>query len=59
MFVEPGGDKDMQNYNFACCFIWVADIVGGTQAEGFWELGAEGNILAYEERGNRRVQETT
>ena len=30
-----------QNYNSACCFVWmwnlVADIEGGTQAEGVWE----------------------
>jgi hypothetical protein len=29
------------NYNFACGFVWVlnlvADVEGGTQAEGFWE----------------------
>jgi hypothetical protein len=34
-------DKDTQNYNFACSFVWVwnlvADIEGGTWAEGVWE----------------------
>jgi len=30
--------QDMKNYNFACCFVWmlnlVVDIVGGKEAEG-------------------------
>jgi len=34
-------DQDIQNYNFARGFVWVwnlvADIEGGTQAEGVWE----------------------
>jgi len=34
-------DQDIQNYNFARSFVWmwnlVADIEGGTQAEGVWE----------------------
>ena len=33
------------NYNFACCFVWVWNLVsdteGGTWAKGVWELGAE------------------
>ena len=40
----------MKNYNFACCFVWiwnlVADIEGETQAEGVWEQGVEENIWA-------------
>ena len=36
------------NYNLACCFVWVwnlvADIVGGKEAEGVWEWGVEKNI---------------
>ena len=38
----------IQNNNFACCFVWVwnlvAHIEGGTQAEGVGEQGAEENI---------------
>ena len=34
-------DQDIENYNFARGFVWVwnlvADIEGGTQAEGVWE----------------------
>ena len=34
-------DQYIQNYNFACCFVWlwnlVADIAGGKEAEGVWE----------------------
>ena len=34
-------DEDIRNYNSACCFIWVwnlvVDIEGGTQAEGVRE----------------------
>ena len=33
--------SDIKNYNFAHGFVWVwnlvADIEGGTQAEGVWE----------------------
>ena len=40
--------KDIQNRNSACCFVWVrnlvADIEGGTQAEGVREQGVEENI---------------
>ena len=40
--------KDIQNYNFACCFVWVwnlvTDIEGGKEAEGVWEYGIEENI---------------
>jgi len=36
------------DYNFACCFVWVwnlvADIAGGKEAEGVWEHGVEENI---------------
>ena len=35
-------------YLFACCFVWVwnlvADIQGGKEAEGVWEYGVEENI---------------
>jgi hypothetical protein len=37
----------------------VADIEGGTQAEGVRELGIEENIWAYEGRGNRDVEKPT
>ena len=44
-----------QNYNLACCFVWVwilvADIEGGKEAEGVWEYGVEENIWT-EEGGN-------
>ena len=40
--------QDILNYNFADCFVWVwklfVDIVGGKEAEGVWEHGAEENI---------------
>jgi len=36
----------------------VADIEGGTQAEGVGEYGVEENIWAFEGRGNRRIEET-
>ena len=43
-------DKDIENHNFACWFVWVWNLVanteGGTQAEGVWEQGAEENIWA-------------
>jgi len=35
-------------YNFACCFVWVwnlvADTAAGKEAEGVWEHGVEENI---------------
>ena len=34
--------------NFACCFVWVwnlvPDIEEGKEAEGVWENGVEGNV---------------
>jgi hypothetical protein len=40
----------MQNYNFACCFMWlrklVAHIEGWTGVEGFRELSSEKDFLA-------------
>ena len=40
--------KNIKNYNFACRFVWVwdlvADIEGGTEAEGVCEYGVEENI---------------
>ena len=34
--------------NFACCFVWVwnlvVDTAGGKEAEGVWEQGVEENI---------------
>jgi hypothetical protein len=48
-------------YNFACCFVWVwnlvADIAGGKIAEGVWEHGVEENIWIYEGRGNGGMEE--
>ena len=39
---------EQQNYNFACCFVWVwnlvADIAGGKEAESVWEHGVEENV---------------
>ena len=38
----------LQAYNFACCFVWVwnlvVDIAGRKEAEGVWEHGVEENI---------------
>ena len=49
------------NYNFACCFVWVwnlvADIAGGKAAEGVWEHGVEENIWTWEGRGNGGMEE--
>ena len=46
--IQKFKDQDIQNYNFACCFVWVwnlvVDIVGGKEAEGVWEYGVEENI---------------
>jgi len=46
--IQKFKDQDIQNYNFACCFVWVwnlvADIAGGKEAEGVWEHGVEENI---------------
>jgi len=56
-------DRDIQNYKFAGCFVWVwnlvADIAGGKDAEGFWEHGVEENILTQEGRGNGGMEEIT
>jgi hypothetical protein len=42
--------KDIQNYNLACCFVWLWNLVvhieGGKQAEGFREFDAEEDIWA-------------
>ena len=39
--IQKFKDQDTQNCNSACCFVWmwnlVADIEGGTQAEGVRE----------------------
>ena len=41
--IQKFKDQDLQNYNFACCFVWVwnlvVDIAGGKEAEGVWEHG--------------------
>ena len=41
-------DQDIQNYNFAGCFVWVwnlvIDIAGGKEAKSVWEYGVEQNI---------------
>jgi hypothetical protein len=46
--VQKFKDQDIHNYNFACFSVWVwnlvADIEGGTEAEGVWERGVEENI---------------
>ena len=45
-----------RHYNFACCYVWVwnmvVDIAGGKKAEGVWEHGFEENIWTEEGRGN-------
>ena len=39
--IQKFKDQDIQNYNFACCFVWVwnlvVDTAGGKEAEGIWE----------------------
>jgi len=54
-------DQDIQNYNLACCFVWVwnlvADIAGGKEAEGIWEHGVAENIWTEEGRGNGGMEE--
>ena len=46
--IQKFKDQDIENYNFACCFVWVcnlvADIAGGKEAEGVSEHGVEENI---------------
>jgi hypothetical protein len=53
---------DIQNYSFACGAVWVwnlvSEIKGGTQTEGVWEQGAEGNIWTEEGLSDRRLEET-
>ena len=53
----------MQNYNCACCYVWVysltSDIEGGTQAEGVLEQSAGEDIWAEEGRGKTGVEKTT
>ena len=43
--IQKFKDQDIQNYNFACCFVsvWnlVVDIAGGKEAEGVREQGVE------------------
>ena len=55
--------QNIQTCNFACCFVWVWNLVchikGGTQAEGVWEYGAQDSIWAKDGRGNRGVEKTT
>ena len=40
--------QDIQNYNVACCFVWVWNLVddtaGGKEAECVWEHGVKENI---------------
>jgi len=46
--IQKFKDQDIENYNFACWFVWVwnlvVDIAGGKEAEGVWEHGVEENI---------------
>ena len=59
--IQKFKDQDIQNYNFACCFVWVwnlvADIEGGKETEGVWEYGVEENIWTEEGRGNGDMEE--
>ena len=54
-------DQDIGNYNFACCFVWVwnlvADIAVGKEAVGVWEHGVEENIWTEEGWGNEGLEE--
>jgi len=49
------------HYNFACCFVWmwnlVADNVGEKEAEGVWKHGVEANIWTLEGWGNGGMEE--
>jgi hypothetical protein len=46
--IQKYKDEDTQNHNFACCFVWVLNVIvhieRGTQTEGFQDIGAEENI---------------
>ena len=46
--IQKFKDQDILNYNIACFFVWVwnlvADIAGGKEAEGVWQYGVEENI---------------
>ena len=46
--IQKFKDQDILNYNIACFFVWVwnlvADIAGGKETEGVWEQGVEENI---------------
>ena len=59
--IQKFKDQDIYNYNFACCFVWVwnllVDIAGGKEAEGVWEYGVEENIWTWEGRGNGGMEE--
>ena len=48
--------------NFACCFVWVwnlvFDIAEGKEAEGVWEHGVQENIWTEEGLDKGGVEET-
>jgi hypothetical protein len=52
----------IQNYNFACDFLWVRNLVfnikGGTQTEVVWEQDAEVYIWTEERRSDGSLEET-
>ena len=35
--IQKYKDQDIQNYNFACCFVWVWNLVTHIEGEGVWE----------------------
>jgi hypothetical protein len=52
----------IQDYNFACGFVWVPNLVsdttGGTYTERVWEQGVEDDIRTKEGWSDGRVEKT-
>jgi hypothetical protein len=48
----------MQNYNFACGFVWVRNLVSNIKGGSVWGHGAEENIWTEEGSCDRRLEET-
>jgi hypothetical protein len=50
----------VQNYNFACSFVWVwnlvSDIKGRIQTEDIWKQGSDENMWTEEEWNGRRLE---
>jgi len=37
--IQKFKDHDIENYNIACCIVWIAHTEGETEAEGVWKIG--------------------